>query len=79
MEFLIMPFSDDGGIDEGCNYCGQCICNAGSCYNKTGPSICTKCIANCSKDCCIYVLVDRLIYLRNFLLWGRGVARRITM
>ena len=25
MEFLIMPFSDDGGIDEGCNYCGQCI------------------------------------------------------
>ena len=21
-------------------------------------------------NCCIYVLVDRLIYLRNFLLWG---------
>lgn len=66
MEFLIMPFSDDGGIDEGCNYCGQCICNAGSCYNKTGLSICTKCIANCSKDCWDLVC-------------GRGVARRITM
>ena len=46
MEFLIVPFSDDGGHDNG-GYCNvnaeHCTCFAGSVYCSHNPS--------CSRDC----------------------------
>lgn len=67
MDFLVMPFSDDGGIDDCDVYCVHCSCDTGACFGKTGPSLCvTKCISNCSRNCWDLVC-------------GRGVARRITM
>ena len=66
MDFLVMPFSDDGGIDDCDNYCNHCTCNTGACFEKTGPAICvSKCVSNCSRNCWELVC-------------GRGVARRIT-
>ena len=35
MDFLVMPFSDDGGIDDCDNYCSHCTCNTGACFGKT--------------------------------------------
>lgn len=47
MDFLVMPFSDDGGIDDCDNYCSHCTCNTGACFGKTGPTICVdKCVSN---------------------------------
>ena len=63
MDFLVMPFSDDGGIDDCDNYCSHCTCNTDACFGKTGPAICVKkCVSNCWDLVC-----------------GRGIARRITM